>query len=334
MSNKRPRKEALFVLVPSAEGSVEYHDVTSSVGKKMPFKNAKSTCGMRVSESVVSFSLLQMTKKTAAGMADKEMMIPRGPLSRLERRAAELAPSLGDDEVFLETDSATQKCKLTKETNGVGELESVDEDIVFELPREAVKLSIYVKSSVLGRMIAVGFIGYPGKPGNTDKMRRIASMALFSLTQLNHFRVISGLLTVTVPAAVRYAQVYVRKSDEKALIEVPVTLFTDGDEPDVVASGNVMVEVNLDTANPSTGRLIYTLTPDKDIKDHFENYAGIMDATVTEVIEKSFTPEEINSIAVDIVLGELGDGGVKRLNDALVVLNSGLNLTPKMRQFR
>ena len=59
-----------------------------------------------------------------------------------------------------------------------------------------------------------------------------------------------------------------------------------------------------------------------------------MDATVTEVINTSFSESEINSIAVDIVLGELGDGGVKRLKEALVVLNSGLNLTPKMRQFR
>ena len=77
MSNKRPKKEALFVQVPSTEGSVEYHDVTSSVGKLMPFKNPKSTCGMRVSGEVVAFSLLHMTKKTASGMATKELVIPR-----------------------------------------------------------------------------------------------------------------------------------------------------------------------------------------------------------------------------------------------------------------
>lgn len=334
MSNKRPKKEALFVQVPSTEGSVEYHDVTSSVGKLMPFKNPKSTCGMRVSGDVVAFSLLHMTKKTASGMATKELVIPRGPLARLERRALELAGDLGADEVIIETDTSTQKCKLIKDENNVGELDPIGEDVTLELPREAVKLSIYIKSSLLGRVIAIGFIGFPGKPGNTDKIRRIASMALFSLTQLNHFRVVSGLVTVTVPAAPRYAAVYVRKSEDKALMQVPVSLFADGDEPILVAAGNVMVEIDLDNANPSTGRLLYHLKPDKSVEEHFENYRSIMDATVTEVISNSFNESEINSIAVDIVLGELGDGGVKRLREAMVILNSGLNLTPKMRQFR
>ena len=246
----------------------------------------------------------------------------------------ELIGDLGDDEVIIETDTSTQKCKLLKDENNVGELDPIGEDITLELPREAVKLSMYIKSSALGRIIAVGFIGFPGKPGNTDKIRRIASMALFSLTQLNHFRVVSGLVTVTVPAAPRYAAVFVRKSEDKALMQVPVSLFTDGDDPVMVATGNVMVEVDLDNANPSTGRLLYHFKPDKSVEEHFENYRSIMDATVTEVIGTSFNESEINSIAVDIVLGELGDGGVKRLREALVVLNSGLNLTPKMRQFR
>jgi hypothetical protein len=334
MKNKKPKKEALFVQVPSVEGSVEYHDVTGQLGKLMPFKNPKATCGMRVGSDVVAFSLLHMTKKTAAGMLSKELMIPRGPLARVERRALDLLGELEDDEVFLEMDSFTQKCKLVKDENNVAELEPIGEDVTFELPREAVKMSIYIKSKSLGRMIAIGFIGFPGKPGNVEKIRRIASMAMFSLTQLNQFRVVSGLVSMVIPSAPRHSSVFVRKTEDKVLMQTPVSLFTESDEPVLVATGNVMVEIDLDNANPSTNRLLYHFRPDAEILEHFESYRAILDATVTEVLREVFDESEISSLAVDIVLGELGDGGAKRLRDALVKLNGGLNLTTKMRQFR
>ena len=94
MKAKRPRKEALFIQVPSPDGTVEFHDATSHIGKSMPFKNPKATCGMRVHDEVVAFSLLHLTKKTATAMAEKELLIPRGPLTRVEKRAEELAAEI------------------------------------------------------------------------------------------------------------------------------------------------------------------------------------------------------------------------------------------------
>jgi hypothetical protein len=334
MKAKRPRKEALFVQVPSPDGVVEFHDVTTHVGKTMPFKNPKATCGMRVTDTSVVFSLLHLTKKTATSISEKELLVPRGPLTRIERRAAELAGEIGDDDVIIESDAGTQRCRITRDPNGVAELEPVGEDLHFELPKEAVKISIYTRNPTLGRLIGVGFIGHPGRPGTQETLRRIASMALFSLTQLSHFRVITGMVSIVVPTAARGLAPVVRKSEDKVQLEIPVWLFAEGNPPVLRASGSVIMEVDLDRANPATGKLLYHFGPSDDIAAIFEEYRVILDSTVTEVLRESMDDSEVNSIAIEIVLGEVNSGTVGRLRDALLPrLSGGLDLTPHLRQF-
>jgi hypothetical protein len=333
MKTKRPRKEALFVQVPSPDGTVEFHDVSTHLGKPMPFKNPKATCGMRVVDEVVSFSLLHLTKKTATSILTKELAIPRGPLTRVERRAGELAAEIADDDVIIESDLGTQRCKLSRDANGVGELEPIGEDVSFELPREAVKLSIYTRNAQLGRLVAIGFIGHPGRPGSQESLRRIASMALFSLTQLSHFRVITGMVSAVVPAASRAAIVPVRKAEDKAQIEIPLWLFSDGTPPVPRVNGAVVLEIDLDLANPSTGKLLYRFTPSPEIQDVFDEYRNVLDATVTEVLRTKLDDSEINSIAIDIVLGDVDSRTAGRVREALQGLAGGLDLTPHQRQF-
>lgn len=333
MKTKRPRKEALFVQVPSPDGAVEFHDATAHVGRVMPFKNPKATCGMRVTGEVVSFSLLHLTKKTATSMATKELLIPRGPLTRVEKRAQEIAGEIGEDEIFIESELGSQKCRLTKDANGVAELEPIGEDVSFELPREAVKLSVYMKNAALGRLVAVGFIGHPGRPGSPESLRRVASMALFALTQLSHFRVITGMVSVVVPAAARSLAVPVRKSEDKVQMEIPLWLFDESTPPVLRTSGAVVLEVDLDKANPNTGKLLYQFTPSTEIAEIFEEYRIILDATVTEVLRTKLDDSEINSIAIEIVLGEVDSRTVERLRDAISGLAGGLDLTPRLRQF-
>lgn len=333
MKTKRPRKEALFVQVPSPDGAVEFHDATAHVGRVMPFKNPKATCGMRVTGEVVSFSLLHLTKKTATSMATKELLIPRGPLTRVEKRAQEIAGEIGEDEIFIESEIGSQKCRLTKDANGVAELEPIGEDVSFELPREAVKLSVYMKNAALGRLVAIGFIGHPGRPGSPESLRRVASMALFALTQLSHFRVITGMVSVVVPAAARSLAVPVRKSEDKVQMEIPLWLFDESTPPVLRTSGAVVLEVDLDKANPNTGKLLYQFTPSAEIGEIFEEYRVILDATVTEVLRTKLDDSEINSIAIEIVLGEVDSRTVERLRDAISGLAGGLDLTPRLRQF-
>jgi hypothetical protein len=333
MKTKRPRKEALFVQVPSPDGAVEFHDATSHVGRVMPFKNPKATCGMRVTGEVVSFSLLHLTKKTATSMAAKELMIPRGPLTRVEKRAQELAAEIGDEEVLIESELGSQKCRLIRDPNGVVELEAIGDDVSFELPREAVKLSVYMKNAALGRLVGIGFIGHPGRPGSPESLRRVASMTLFALTQLSHFRVITGMVSVVVPAASRMVAVPVRKNEDKAQMEIPLWLFDESNPPVLRTTGAVVLEIDLDKANPNTGKLLYNFTPDKEIAEIFEEYRVILDATVTEVLRTKLDDSEINSIAIEIVLGEVDSGTVGRLRDAITGLAGGLDLTPRLRQF-
>lgn len=333
MKTKRPRKEALFVQVPSPDGAVEFHDATAHVGRIMPFKNPKATCGMRVTGEVVSFSLLHLTKKTATAMAAKELVIPRGPLTRVEKRSQELAAEIGEDEILIESELGTQKCRFTRDPNGVVDLEPIGDDVSFELPREAVKLSIYMRNAALGRLIAIGFIGHPGRPGSPETLRRVASMAMFALTQLSHFRVITGMVSVVVPAAARALAAPVRKVEDKVQLEIPLWLFDESATPVLRVNGPVMLEIDLDKANPNTGKLLYQFTPGKEIAEIFEEYRVILDATVTEVLRTKLDDSEINSIAIEIVLGEVDSGTVGRLRDALVGLQGGLDLTPRLRQF-
>lgn len=333
MKSKKPRKEALFVQVPSPDGTVEFHDATSHIGRAMPFKNPKATCGMRVNDDVVSFSLLHLTKKTATAMAEKELLIPRGPLTRVEKRAEELAAELQADEIIIETDAGVQRCRISREANGIAELEPITDDINFELPREAVKLSLYTKNPTLGRLVAVGFIGHPGRPGSPETLRRIASMALFSLTQLSAFRVITGMISVVVPPAPRALAIQTRKVEEKVQLDMPIWLFEEGNPPALLKSGNVFIEIDLDLANPATGKLLYHFTPGQDIAEVFEPYRAVLDSTVTEVLRTKLDDSEINSIAIEIVLGEVGSGTIGRLREALQGLAGGLDVTPRQRQF-
>lgn len=329
---RQRKKEQIFVQVPVPDGTVEFHDVTQHVGRKMPFKSPKATCGMRVSDSVVAFSLLHLTKKTSSVIAEKELLIPHGPLSRLERRAGELAAELADGQILIEADDHTQLCVLSRDDNGVVSIDPTGDDVAFELPRSAVKFSAYLAAPALNRVIAIGFIGHPGKPGTPTTLRRVASMALFSLTQLSQFRVLTDIETVTIPAGPRVAPVLTRRPEEQAGVLIPLWLFSDTNPPELTAAGHVNVAVDLDSANHATGRLLYHYTPSVEIEPHFGEYRAILDSTVGSLMRSELGEEEIKAITVDIVLGEINSGTVERLRTALSGLTAGLDVTTRMYQ--
>lgn len=327
----KPRKEALFVQVPVPGGSVEFHDLTRFVGKQMPFTNPKETCAMRVSPDTIAFTLLHLTKKTAAALTARPVEMPRGPLARLERRAAELG-ELADDRIIVEMDDVREEYIIDRDANGVVELVPLGDDHGFQLPKSAVKMAMFFKSPSTGRTLAVGFIGHPGRPESDSTLRRVASMALFSLSQLSQFRVLSEIETVTVPQPPRTVAKFVRKADQKATGEVPLFLFTEGNPPMPLAQGSVHVEVDLDSANHSTGRLLFHFTPSESIAEHFEAYRTIVDSTIGSLLRQHLGEDDVKAITVDIVLGEVSAGTIERLREALGTLSAGLDVTPRMFQ--
>ena len=331
-STGKARKEALFIRVPAPDNTAEFHDATTYIGKTMPFSNPKATCGMRVTSEAVVFSLLHLTKRAATGLAAKPLDIPRGPLARLERRVDSLA-DLDQKTLVVDYDGKEYRYEIERDANGVLELSAVDEDLMIELPRSAIQVTLSLRSPIANRILVVGFIGHVGKPGATEPLRRVAAMILFSISQLTQFRILSEVETVIVPAPGRAGfKPVVRKAADRAQVLLPVWLFSDTTPPSPVAQGNVGVEIDLDQANHVTGRLLYNFTPDDNIAPYFEAYRAIIDQTVSAIVRSYLGDEEIKAITVDIVLGEVSTGTLERLRDALATTASGYDFTTRLYQ--
>jgi hypothetical protein len=324
----RPKKEALFVRIASTDDSVEFHDVSSFIGKPMPFKNPRATLAMRVTDASVAFSLLHLTKRAASGLVAKDVEFPRGPLARLERRISEmeLASPLAVDHLLVDINGETQTYTLVRDSNGVIEL--VGEDGAVELPKSALQITIAFRSPNVKQPIIVGFIGHVGKPETTETVRRAAAMVLFSISQLAQFRVITDVETVKVPSAPRSVARPARKIDERAGIILPTWLYTSDLAPTLVAQGTVGVEIDLETANPATGRLLMQLTPSDDLIAFFDQYRTSIEHAVTQKLRGFLGDDEIKLITVDIVMGAIEGGTVERLRNALETCAVGFDATP------
>lgn len=345
----RARKEALFVRVAAPDETVAFHNVSTYIGKIMPFKAPQATCAMRAAAEVVTFSLLHLTKRTAKTMAEKVLEIPKGPLAQLERTAISInkEAEITTEDIVVDIHGEGEgnkpsryRMKLERDENGVLSIEMPDnedgtggDDVSMMLPRGAVRASLYMRSPGVGRLLAVGFIGHLGKPESSETVRRVAAMILFSLSQLTEFKVLSGIETVTVPAnAGRYIPKPTRKPTEKALAVIPAYLFSESAAPELVAYGTVEVEVDLESANPQSNRLLLHLTPSKELEEHFGTYRNIVDATLGNHLRKTLGDDDIANITYDIVLGDVSNGTVEKLKEALEEAGRGFDFTPSMFQ--
>lgn len=327
----RNQKEALYIQVPAPDGAVEFHDATGHVGRKSPFKSPKMVCGMSVGGMAVSFNLLMLTKKSASGYAEKDLSIPRPSLYRLSRYAAE--NPVADNKAIIEYEGSTQTCDLIVGEGGVAELDPTQDDINLDLPKGAVRITVVLKTGTLDRPIAVGFVGYPGKPGTPTSARRIASMALYNLSLLAPFRLLSGIETVAIPAGPR-ASAPPRSRIGEAGIRIPVWLFSDTAEsaPEAIGSGEVEVSIDLDHANPTTGRPVVHLEPSEGIAEIFEKYRRRLSEAVSDLLFDKIGSDGMRSLTVSIVLGDIAEGHVGMLNEALKHAERGYDLTPSAHQ--
>lgn len=354
----KPRKEALFVLLKASEDSVEFHDATAHIGKMMPFKKPKGVCAMRVTADTVAFSLSIPSKDNEAKLVGEELKLPHGILRGLEGKALQLAGSLKENEMLVEyeplvrkTDKVPvepvvvekyiQKCKIIKDENNVAKIEPIDKDVSFELPGGPIRLSIYFKNGT-SRITAVSFTGHTGKHRSTDTLRRAAGWALFPLIQLLQFRIVTDIKSIKKPAALRSeitAATVKRKEKDKVKIEIPVWLFGEGETPELLCSGNVLVEVELDAVDPagsttvsSAHVLLYHFTPSKEIAEHFEAYKAVLKSTIIEFICQSLEEDTIRGLVLAIAIGDFDTIMADSLRDALKPLSDGLDLTPQLYQ--
>jgi hypothetical protein len=377
-------REAFFVRIDAGDGKVAFFDATEHVGRIMPFRKPQATCAMRVSDGVVSFSLLHMTKKTATTLTAKPVEMPRGPLARLERRAVQFedladgeiiveiterimkpreevqtpapenepvvaladlfqdtaeAPATDLAEYFAESEKGPRpdaemkvdlyRVKVRRDENGVATIEDTDETVI-ELPKSAVRLSVYLRSPSVPRVLAVGFIGHLGRPGNMESVARMAGLVINSLSHLTEFRLLSGIETVALGASpAKPVVTRVRQKEERAQFEVRGYFFEENAAP--VAQGGVLVEIDLEHANPTSGRLLCAYTPEPHLVEMFERYRSVFDAGVGQALRALLGEDGIEQITFDIVLGGVDQGTVDRLREAGASIG-GIDCTPT--QFR
>lgn len=340
MSTGKPatkRKEGFFVRIV-ADGNPTFFNATEHLGKRMPFTQPKATCAMRATGEAVVFSLLHTTKTSAPKIAEAPIALPRGPLEVLERRAKQLAKGeeastktaedgsavetpavapLSADELVVEMDDTVHRLQLIREDSGLVRLESADDDVTFQVPRQAVRLRCYLLSPRVSRPIGVGFIGHLGKPDTTETVARAAAMVLNSMSGLYEFNLLSGIETVAVPPApARSAPRFVRKAEDRVTFALSVNLFSDGDTPQPMGAGLVNVEVDLEHANSNQGRLLYHITPAKELAEVFEPYKTIVGDTIHHFIGTHLGGDELKEITAEIVLGEVDSGTLGRLREA------------------
>lgn len=349
-AGNRPRKEAFFVQVETGEDKTPiFFNATRELGKPMPFSKPLATCALRVNDGAVLFSLLKLSNRTRQNLAEQPLEMPRGPLARLDRKLASLGElPAGELRVEIGKVEALEgrefRLSLTRDENGVASVETLGEvrrdengdvtaveadEIGFELPRSALQVSIFLPSPKANRVVAMGFIGHVGKPETAETLARVVALVLNHATGLAEFRLLAAIERVNVPASpARFAVKKVaRKSEDLVRFVVPVRMW-QGEPPQPLAAGNIQVEVDLDTANPVSGRLLFHYTPSPEIAEHFEEYRSTFDNAVSTAFSQHLGADELTDIVCDIALGDVAAGTLGRLREAGGTV-PGLDLLPK-----
>jgi hypothetical protein len=318
----RPTREALFVLTPSPDGAAVFQNMTARLGRPFPLSQPKAIVGLEVHTDVVAFTFTQLTKKAAQVVKTKNLELPRPALTKaLRRGAANAAVEAGH--CIVEVDGQSFTYTLERDTAGTVSLDGEDYGVTVDVA--GLKLTLVLPSARAGRVVSVAFNGYANaKPGDTVGLIRAASMALFSLTQLAEFRVITGIDAVHVPAARGNVA---RKAADRVNHEVVLRLFTDTTPTAFVGEGTVVVEIDTQDANPATGKLQFHVTTDDAFAALLAPYTTLLGDALASEMAARLGHDDVAQIALDIVLGDLASGTVERLRETLREI-PGMDITP------
>jgi hypothetical protein len=369
-SRPSARKESFYALVadPVDPTRTVFVNVSDHIGRPWPFAKPKATCGVRVAQNVVAYSMLVLTNRVVTKITEGPVTLPRGPLAKLERHAARHA-GLETTSVVAVLADAVCKFTLERDENKVGSLSlteiikrdqatsdelgleslfedeaadarggSISEDGTLELPKASVQVAIYLSSPrIPGYTLALGFIHHFGKAGDTETVSRLVAKSLSLATQLADFRLLAGLESMDVPPAPNRANYSKARTKPKSMDAgglIPVQLFADAQgasAPEAVASGSVGVEIDLSHINQASGKLLFHLSPDAQLAPHFELYRNIFTIAVLDLLRERVGMAELEQIVDQVVLGMVTTTSAEALRTAL--RNPGqINLTPSLIQ--
>lgn len=334
-SSRRPVKEAYYVQIENADKTPMFVNVSAQLGSPLSITKPLATTIMQVREDVILFSALRMYKKAKDALLSRPLALPPGPLERLYRSFSKFDGELAADRVRVDIDKDSYELEVRRDENGVTTLDFPGDDAVptFTLPRSPLQLTIYLPSPRTPRPIVVGWQGYQGKPGEPDTVVRVVAQALNQLSGLAEFQVLSGISAVKVPAAPGRYQVITptRKDSDRVKFPCPVRLWPADAAQGQVAAGQVVVDVDLDNANPATSQLLFHCVPDAAVEEHFAGYKPILDRALSATFAATFDPDELTDLVCNIALGDLSEGDLGRLREAAATVK-GFDLSP--REFR
>jgi len=329
-SNRTPRTEAFYVRIVLPDGTTKFTPATEYIGREMPFDKPRETCAVRVYDDVVTYSLLHISKRRAASLQGKVISMPSSMLTRLSRRSTELG-EIGPGMLIVEREDDVYPFRLELDESKVASLEYAGEgdEPVVELDPRGERLSVYLRSPVGPKVLALAFIGHLGKPGTPDTVARCAAKVLNAAVDLPPFQMLADIETVVVPS--KPGSIAPPPLVRSAFVDLPARLFTepgaDGSAPQMVAAGTVGVEIDLQHANHTSEKLLFKLHPDESLAESFEPYREICNGFVATTMQQALG-DELRSIAFDIVLGDVDDSTVERLRDTLQPAFAGVDLTP------
>lgn len=329
----RVRRESLFVLLSTEDGTPVFDDVTRRVGKTLTdYTRPRASCALRVTDATVAFSVKQIRKAEAQAFTQERLDLPRAPLAYLDRRAA------GDDaprqpgELVVDTDEAVHRLRLDVDDDGEArpEWQGEDDEPTVEQGRRALRLTLLMHSPVVNRPVAVGFLGFVDRPDTQVPVSRVAAKVLAWLTNLHEFRTVTGVQNVYVPPLAATAPRVVTPEVADVSIDMPVYLFQFDQatgQPEPVGDGKVKVTVSL------SGRLDYHYEPSEAIASIFDAYRNVVDSTVQLYVRNGLGAEDLDQIMVDIAIGEVDAKVADRIREALEPLaQHGVDFTPDLFQ--
>jgi hypothetical protein len=329
----KPRKEAYFVQIENADKTPMFVNVSAQLGKPLGFKKPLATTMMRVRDDAVLFSTLKVHKRVLPQLVSGPLAMQPGPLRRLERRMDTIEGELDETRLIVELDDKKHELSISRDENGVATVEMAGadaEEVVFELPKPALQLTLYLRSPRTKRLMIVGWQGYQNKPGSPETVSRAAALALNHLSGLTEFQVLSGIATVRVPPSPSRYQIVAptRSASDKVEFVVPTRLWTVDAAP--LLAGTVKVNVDLDNANPATSQLLFHTKPSKELEgaEFDATYRPVLERALSAAFVSYLGDEELTDLVCDIALGDINEGALGRLRDAAATV-TGFDLNPR-----
>lgn len=369
-NRSRPRKDDFFVRIGLPDQTTQWFPATDFIGtgKPMPFDKPLATCAVRVYDSEVVFSHLAVTNRTRSKVANDQITMPSGALTRLARRAAELdipdantviveraidtddgstvnetyVLSLRRDDANLATiellDLTDEQAVAVAENHSYFEqakaasLQAPDEIAdrkVITLNYRGERVSIFLRSPRVDRVLGIAWLGhFQRKPGDYETIPRIAGMILNALRGVPTFQTLAEVEHVSLPALTGVSASGSPNTVQNAKLDLPVRLYTADEQP--LGAGTVEVDFNL-TAKVSTELgLPYTVEVDDKLDALMtdEHRTQIDFAVRTELLRHARS--DIESIGFDVTLGEVDDTTVGRLDGIFAEALPGLHVKPDM----